>query len=157
GTYYLSTPGTAATLSQGWGQLTGNGVVGFVVYTLESYAGRPDQDGTSAATTATNRVLVPFDDTTGFATGVAVVNPTSSAETISVNIETDAGVVTQTQLPSIPANGQLAIVGATQFPSTVGHRGMAEFYVASGSISIAAFRFNPSLALTSLPVFQETG
>jgi hypothetical protein len=46
GTYYLSTPGTAATLSQGWGQLTGNGVIGFVVYTLESTGGRPDQDGT---------------------------------------------------------------------------------------------------------------
>ena len=157
GTYYLSTPGTAATLSQGWGQLTGTGVVGFVVYTLESYAGRPDQDGTSQATTAASRILVPFDNTTGFATGFAVVNPTGSAETISVNIETDTGAVTQTQLPSIPAAGQLALVAATQFPWTVGHRGMAEFYVSSGSISIAAFRFNPSLALTSLSTFPQTG
>jgi hypothetical protein len=158
GTVYLHTPGTAATLSQGWGQLTGAGVVGFVIYTYESYAGRPDQDGTSQATTAASRILVPFDCTTGFATGFAIVNPTGAAETISVNIETDDGTVTQTSLPSLPPNGQIAVVTATQFPVTVGHRGMAEFYVSSGgSVSIAAFRFNPTLALTSLPVFPQTG
>jgi hypothetical protein len=157
GTLYMHTPGTAATLSQGWGQLTGTGVTGFAIYTYESYSGRPDQDGTSLATTASSRILVPFDCTTGFATGFAIVNPTAAAEVISVNIETDSGQVTQTSLPSLPANGQIAVVTSTEFPATVGHRGMAEFYVSSGSISVAAFRFNPTLALTSLPVLPQTG
>ena len=157
GTLYLHTPGTAATLSQGWGELTGTGVVGYSIYTLGSYSGRPDQDGTAQAATATTRVLVPFDNTPGFATGMAIVNPTSAAETILVNIQTDAGAVTQTSLPLLPANGQVAIVTAQQFPATNGSRGMAEFYVPAGNLSIAAFRFNPTFALTSLPVFPQEG
>lgn len=157
GTFYLSTSGTASTLSQGWGQVTGVGVVGYVIYTLESYAGRPDQDGLAQATPAATRVLMPYDNTTGYSTGLAVVNPTGAAEGISVNIQTDAGVITHTTLPGVPAGGQIAVVTSQALPATSGSRGMIEFYVTSGTFSIAAFRFNPTLAFTSLPVLSQSG
>ena len=159
-TLYLHTPGTAPLLTQGWGQVNGSpGVFAFAIYTYGGIAGRPDQDGTSPAVSAATRILVPFDNTTGFATSMAIVNPTGSAETVSVNIQTDGGTITQTSLASpLPANGQLAFAIAQQFPATAGHRGVAEFYVSTGGgISIAAFRFNPTIALTSIPVVFTGG
>ena len=158
GTVYLHTPGTAAGLSQGWGQVAGPlGIVSYAVYTYESFAGRPDQDGTSQAVMPASRILVPFDNTPGFVTSLAIVNPTNSAEIVSVNIETDAGVITSASLPSLPPNGQMAFLTAQQIPATAGHRGVAEFYLSGGAMAIAAFRFNPTLALTSIPVIGATG
>lgn len=160
-TMYLHTPGTAPLLTQGWGQVSaGQGVFSFAIYTYGGIAGRPDQDGTSPGVSAATRILVPFDNTAGFATSMAIVNPSASAETVSVNIQTDNGTITQTSLPSpLPANGQLAFTMAQQLPATAGRRGVAEFYVAAAgsSISIAAFRFNPTIALTSIPVVFTGG
>jgi hypothetical protein len=45
----------------------------------------------------------------------------------------------------------------TLFVQTAGKSGLAEFYVSSGTISIIALRANPSGAITSAPVFFETG
>jgi hypothetical protein len=158
GTLYLHTQGTAVALSQGWCELNGSGVVGYAIYTYGASAGRPDQDGTSQALAASNRILVPFDNTSGFVTSVAIANPTSSPETVSVNIQTDAGAISQTALPSLPANGHLAFATPQQFPAAAGRRGLAEFYVPNGGdISIAAFRFNPGFALTSSSVFTQIG
>src|SRR5262249_19248909 len=141
GTLYMHTPGTAAALTQGWGKVTApSGVTAYAVYTYETFAGRPNQDGTSLAVAGTSRLLVPFDATTGYSTGIAIVNPTSAQETVSVNIQVDSGTVTQASLPSLPAGGQMAFSMASQFPAAAGHRGVAEFYVSPGTISIAAFR-----------------
>jgi hypothetical protein len=90
---------------------------------------------------------------------MAIVNPTGSSETVYVNIQNDDGVITQTTLTApLPANGQLAFALAQQFPVTAGHRGLAEFYVTTGGgIAISAFRFNPTIALTSVPVVLTGG
>ncbi len=158
GVLYIHTTGTAAALTQGWAQVNGSpGVNATAIYTYESFSGRPNQDGTSQASLGATRILVPFDATPGYSTGIAVVNPTGSAENISVNIELDSGAISQSSLPSLPPAGQTAFSIAAQFPATAGHRGQAEFYVSSGGIAIAAFRFNPTLALTSLPVYLASG
>ena len=100
GVLYIHTAGTAATLTQGWGQVTGSpGVNATAIYTYESFAGRPNQDGTAQAVAGATRILVPFDATPGYSTGLAVVNPTGSAENVSVNIELDSGVTSQSSLP----------------------------------------------------------
>ena len=46
---------------------------------------------------------------------------------------------------------------ATQFSFVAGHKGLAEFYVTNGSVAAAAFRINPTIALTSLPVVPANG
>ncbi len=117
GTIFLHTPGTAAALSQGWGLLTGTGVVGTAIYTYESYNGRPDQDGTSDATAPATRILVPFDNTNSFVTSMAIANPNATAETVNVNIKTDGGTVTTATLPS--PSCQRAI-GVYYRPATAG-------------------------------------
>src|SRR5580693_1381215 len=63
---FLHTLGTAAVLSQGWGQVNADlGIVGYVIFT-NRIPGLPNQDATAPAVAAANDVLVPYDDSTGF-------------------------------------------------------------------------------------------
>jgi hypothetical protein len=104
--------------------------------------------------------VVPFDNTNGLVTSIAVVNPMGSTETISVSFQTESGTITTGKLADIPSNGHMAFVLPTQFPALAGQRGLAEFYTSSagayinsGGISLIALRANSSLAFTSAPVY----
>lgn len=149
---FLHTPGTADTLSQGWGELNAAaGVSGYAIFTAQG------QDATAPAVSAASRILVPFDNTSDLVTAVAVANPNAGGETIQVNIKTSDGATTTGALPDMAALGHRAFVLPDQFPETKGKRGLAEFYVASGSFSTIALRFNPTSAFTSAPVYSQTG
>ncbi|HEY3738844.1 MAG TPA: hypothetical protein VGL53_03320 [Bryobacteraceae bacterium] len=154
---FLRTPGTATDLSQGWAELVADPrVVGYAIFTSQS-SGKPAQDSTAPAVSASSRILVPFDNSSGLITAIALVNPNGSAEPVSVNIRTSDGTTTTVSTPDLPAEGQITFLMPTQFPATAGKSGLAEFYVSSGTISIIALRANPSGAITSAPVFFETG
>lgn len=154
---FLHTPGTASTVFQGWAQvITTPGVVGYVVYTYSS-PGRADQDATAPAGFTASRILVPFDNTNGLITALAVVNPNPSSLSISANFKTMGGAVTTGSLPNIPGQGQMAFLMPNQLPGTAGLSGLAEFYTNSGSFAIIALRANPTGAFTSAPVYFETG
>ena len=63
-TLFLHTPGTSTTLTQGWGQVdAAAGVTGYAIFT--SRATGPAQDGTAPAVSASSRILVPFDNSSG--------------------------------------------------------------------------------------------
>jgi hypothetical protein len=156
-TLFLHTPGTAASLSQGWAELDADaGIVGYTIFT-NRVPGHPDQDGTAPAVSAASRILVPFDNSSGLVTALALVNPNSAAETISVNMRTTDGTTSTATLPSIPGSGQMAFVMTQQLPVSSGKSGLAEFYTTSGTFSIIALRANPTGAFTAAPVYFETG
>lgn len=154
-TLFLHTPGTAAAVAQGWGELdAGPGVVGYAIFTFKTES---TQDGTAPAVTAASRILVPFDNTAGLITAVAMANPNGSDESIQVNIRTSDGTTSTGALPQMPARGHRAFVLPDLFPETSGKRGLAEFYTTSGSFSTIALRFNPRQAFASAPVYPQTG
>jgi hypothetical protein len=156
-TMYLHTPGTAASLSQGWAVVNADaGIVAYVIFTSRN-PGRQDQDGTAIAAASTTRIFVPFDNSSGSVTSVGVVNPTGTSESISVNFRTANGTVSKAPLPSIPPNGHMAFSLPQQFPAIAGQSGLAEFYSTSSTFSVLALRFNPTGAFTAAPVYSETG
>jgi hypothetical protein len=155
-TLLLHTPGTAAVLSQGWGQLVADsGVVAYAIFTKRP-AGLPAQVGTSPAAASASGILVPFDNTNGNVAAVALANPSSASETISVNIRTTGGTITQGTPLTIPAQGHMTFTLPQQFTATAGQSGLAEFYTSSGTISMLALSFNPAGSLTTAPVYPET-
>ena len=160
-TVLLHTLGTGSTTSVGWAQMiVSPGIVAYAIFT-QRMAGHTDQDGTAPGGSVTQRVLVPFDNTGGSVTSVAMANPSSAAETVSVNIATEAGAVSQASI-SLPAQGHMAFALPDQLPATAGHSGLAEFYLGSGravlgNISMIALRFNPTGGFTTAPVYEQTG
>ena len=154
---YLHTNGTAAVLTQGWAELNADaGIMAYVIFT-NHVPGQQDQDATAPAVAATNRILVPYDDATGFTTAIAIVNPTATAQTISVGFRTTTGGVAFGTLPSVPPQGHMTFSLAQQFPIIAGHEGLAEFYSASGNFTMIALRFNPTNSSTAAPAFFQSG
>jgi hypothetical protein len=163
-TKFFHTLGAAPITSVGWAQVaaSGAGVAGVVAYAIftQRIPGRTDQDGTAPAAAGATRFLVPFDNSSGFTTAVAVANYSSSG-TINVNIQSDTGVISHDSF-TLPAQGHLAVALGQQFPSTAGQRGMAEFYIAgtgreAPALSMIALRFNATGAFTTAPVYAQTG
>jgi hypothetical protein len=156
-TLLLHTPGTAASLSQGWGQVVASpGVVAYAIFTKRP-VGLPAQVGTSPAAASASGILVPFDNTSGNVAAVAVANTGSTPETISVNLRTTGGTVTQGMPLTIPAQGHMTFTLPSQFTATAGQSGLAEFYTSSGTFSMLALSFNPAGSLTTAPVYSEAG
>jgi hypothetical protein len=156
-TVFLHTPGTATTLSEGWVQVqAGSAIVAYAIFT-QTVPGRTNQDGTALAATSTSRVLMPFDNANGFVTSMAITNPTSTGESITVGVQPVNGSAAQLSPITLPANGYLAFTLPQQFPSTLSQNGLLEFYSSTGSISLIALRFNPSGGFTASPVYAETG
>lgn len=154
---FLHTTGTAAALTEGWAELDADaGIVAYVVFTYR-LPGQQDDEGTAPAVAATNRILVPYDDSSGFVTGIAIVNPTAMAQDIAVGFQTTTGAVAFGTLPTVPPQGHMAFVLSQQFPIIAGHAGLAEFYSATGNLSMIALRFNPTLSFTAAPVYFQTG
>jgi hypothetical protein len=91
-TVFLQTPGTAANLTAGFGELIASpGVLAYAIFTLK-VSGGDNQDATALAVAPASQVLVPFYNTaTGFATSIAVVNASNSAETLSATLLLSSG------------------------------------------------------------------
>jgi len=157
-TVFLHTPGTAANTTIGWGQLLetdgAGAVVAYAIFT-QRVPGRTDQDGTAPAAAAASRFLVPFDNTSGAVSTMAIANTTSSSLTVNVGIRT-GNTITQPSSITLPAQGHASFAFPTQFTATAAQSGLAEFYSPSGSFSILALKFN-SGAFTTAPVYPESG
>jgi hypothetical protein len=166
-TILLHTPATSTITSTGWGAITaGPGVLAYAIFSA-SVPGGITQDGTGLALPGSSRFLVPFDQTSGSAVGLALANvsPTATAS-ITVAARTASGTTIQSTL-SVPALGHYAIdMGAPgSVPSALssiataisGQSGLMEIYTTSASLAVLTLRFNSTGAFTAAPVYAEAG
>jgi hypothetical protein len=156
GVVFLHTPGTAGATSEGWAKLQANAaVVAYAIFTWTN-PGQLTQYGTAPAAAGTSRALMPFDNTNGLVTSMALVNTTSASETISAGMQPASGQASQLPAITLPANGYMAFTLPQQFPTTAGQHGLLEFYSATGDFSLVALLFNQT-AFTTSPVYGESG
>ena len=154
GTAFAETPGTASALTQGWANVAGSGRIGVLTIFRQSVPGRPDSEGTVTGVQSGNRVFLPFDNTNGYVTGVAVAN-TNATQTLFVSMmfQTDSGSTATGSLP-LPPHGHMAFVLTSMFPTLAGFRGSIEFTASTPDIAVVGLRFSPTNSFTSLGVFQ---
>src|ERR1039457_4346844 len=150
-TFFLYTPGTSSTLTQGWGEaIASDGVQVYAVFRTT-----PGGQGTAPAVAIGNHVLVPYDNTAGNVTAMAVANPTNASETVSVSFQSAGGAISQASL-TIPANEHQAFTFPTQFAGTANGQGLAEFYAANGGFSLIGLLFDP-VGFSTAPAYPESG
>src|ERR1022692_1738213 len=150
-TFFLHTPGTSSTLTQGWGQATASDGVQIYAVFRTTAGGQ----GTAPAVTIGNHVLVPYDNTSGNVTSMAVANPTNASETVSVSFQSAGGAISRASL-TFPANGHQAFTFPTQFPGTANGQGLAEFYTANGGLSLIGLLFDP-VGFSTAPAYALSG
>lgn len=153
GTIFLHTPGTGSTLAEGWGQATVPD--GVQIYAVFGTAG--GGQGTAPAAPIGNHILVPYDNTNGNVTAIALANPTAASETVSVSFrKAGGGSIPQSSI-TLPANGHMAFLLGTQFTGTAGGDGLAEFYTANGAVSAIGLQSNPANFFTTAQVYPLSG
>ncbi len=138
----------------GSAQLTSNGnVSGFGIFRFEP-------NGQEAVVPMENRnassYVLPFDNTGGIATGVAVSNTSWQVVSVPVIIRDDTGAQIGTSAIPLAPNGHGAFVLANQFPQTEGIRGTLEFTTPAGAqISVLGIRSPPTHTFTTLPTLTR--
>ena len=153
GTVTLATS-DAGPLTQGWAQLDlpcCPDVGGYAVF-KQSVPGRPDFEAVVPfGRTFNARSLMMFDNTAGYATGIAIVSTSSFIDaTVTVAIRDEAGnriALDQFRLNRL--NKQVFVL-AERWPEAAGRKGSIEFSSSPGQISVLGLRFNSGGAFTSV-------
>ena len=151
GSRTIETQGTAANLIQGWGEvIAGKSINGTAIFRQHA-AGSVDTEGAvPLKASAGTHFLVPFDNTQGFVTAMAMLNP-ASAQTahVSITFRNENGQLISTESLVLAAGSRQAFVLPTQFPEVANLRGVAEF---SSPVEISALglRASPRYTLASI-------
>ena len=152
-TVTLTTAATS-TLVQGWGRLDipcCPDVAGFAVF-RQRVQGRPDFEAvTPLADSYSSRSFLAFDNTGGFSTGIALVNPSSySSSVVTVNVRNENGDRVLLEQVTLPRLSKDVFSLPERFPVTDGKKGTIEFTSSPGQFSVLGLRFNPGGAFTSI-------
>lgn len=151
GSRTIETQGTASNLIQGWAEVVaGKSINGTAIFRQHA-AGSVDTEGAvPLKTSAGTHFLVPFDNTQGFVTAMAMLNP-DSAQTahVSVTFRDENGQLISTGSLVLVAGTRQAFVLSSQFPEVANLRGVAEF---SSPVEVSALglRASPRYTLASI-------
>jgi hypothetical protein len=146
-------PGSSATLV-GWAEIISSGpVAGFAIFRQRSVDGR-DAEGTAPLeTNRSSRLVLPFDNSAGFVTGVALVNLSAEAVIINATIRDDNGAQIDLQAVALPPMGHTSFSVADRFSITRGRRGIIDFQnTGGGAVAGLGLRFSPLGSFTSIPI-----
>lgn len=154
GTTFAETPGNSPSLLQGWAEVASTGRIGVTAIFRTLTAGQPASEAAVTGVSSGNRIILPFDNTQGFVTGVAVANTNPSQPlTIPLVFQLDDGSEIGGSL-FLPARAHTAFNLATRFPVLAGARGSILFAASSPDITVVGLSFNPNGSFASLASFQ---
>jgi hypothetical protein len=148
-------PNTQPTQT-GWAQLISSGNVSGHAVFAQSVGSGLQEAVVQIETHNPAAFVLPFDNTAGYDTGVAVANISTSAANVKVIVRDGTGATLQTQTLTLPAQGQTSFNLASRYSQTVKKLGTVEFDTpAGGQISVLGLRFNPTGAFSTVPPLGE--
>ena len=146
----------AGSLQTGWARLDydGESRIGGVVSFRQRVAGRPDFESSVTLTREDEApAYLPFDNTLGAVTTLAITNPSSSDNTdLQLRFWDSSGREITTRNITLSAGTTTAFSIPDQFPELVGRSGQLRIQGSSGSLSTLALRFNSSGSFSTVPV-----
>ena len=154
GTTFAESPGTSSALQQGWAEIASSGKIGVRAIYQFSAGGARDSLGTEVAAASTTSVSMPFDNTQGNATAIAVANtnPTQPL-TVSMLFATDGGVKSTVSLLLQP-HTQQTFVSAAMHPAIADTRGSLTFTTATADMAVVGLQFTAAGQFTWAGAFQ---
>jgi hypothetical protein len=154
GSIQVETEALLAGTAVGWAEVQSTvPVSGYAIFRQRGGDGR-DSEGTSPMETRTRPILiVPYDNTSGFATGAAVVNLASAPVLVTLIARDDRGVEILRDSIALSANGHTSFSIPDKYPGLSGLLGQIELQSPNvAGISALGLRFSPTLSFTSIPV-----
>jgi Putative Ig domain len=154
GSFFAQSMGPTDPLLQGTAQILSTGRVGVMAILKRTITGVPDSEATVVAMPPGDNIFMPYDNTLGFVTSIAISNNNATqALSTSMTVTSDSGAQSQVTV-SIPAQGHLAFVLPTTYPVTANTRGSLRFSTTSPDLFVVGLSFGPNNSFTSLSSFQ---
>jgi hypothetical protein len=155
GARFLQTDGTAVALSQGWAELLTSDSIGGTAVFRQTVPNAPNSEGAVAilsGASTVRRMVVPFDNTQDFSTGIAIVNsdPVKSAN-VTATFRGESGNTLLTAPIPLTSRGQIPFEVKKIYPALSSARGSVEFSDPSVELFGLGLRFSPLNTFTSLP------
>ena len=153
-TLQISLGAQIPSLATGWARVLSLGPIGGFAIFRTSSANSPVSEGTvPLQSQAVSAITIPYDNTGGFATGVALANLSTSSAILTATSWDASGNQLGTQNITVAAGGHTSFVASTQFPETAGVSGILVFQSSSAGIAGLGLRFSPFGTFTSVPTF----
>ena len=152
----IDSGGTDPTEFKGSTQLISDGNIG--AYAVFKNVNSQQEAVVPLETRSAASYLLAFDNTRGYANGVAVSNLTNQAVNVQVRLRyAQTGAPIGPFLLQLQPRQHTSFLLANQFPLTAQHAGTLEFATPfGGQIAVLGIRVNPDGAFTSIPPLQST-
>ena len=138
----------------GWVELqAAKGVIGFAVLRLKLAPDRNAEAMLAFEQREGSAFLLPYDNSNGFQTGIAVTNqsPYSPAD-LTLVLRDEAGNTLSTESLSLPVRGHTSFSIGDKYSALSGRRGTVEVRSSSGGrVNVLGLRFSPFGSFTSVP------
>jgi hypothetical protein len=140
-----------ATTVVGWADVVSSGPVnGYAIFRTTS-GGLPSEGTVPLQTQFTSKLVLPYDNTAGFVTGVAIANLSTSGTVTAVMYDQN-GTLLGAQSINIPGNGHASFVLPERLPLTAGKQGIVIWQSTGGNgLSGLGLRFSSVGTFTSVP------
>jgi hypothetical protein len=157
GTAVIEAQNVGSTINQGYASVTlPAGVSAYGVF-RQIVPGRLDQEalvGLKSANTTSSTLT--WDDTSPISTSIAMVNPSTTAATVTITVwDTNGNVIGTSSQGLQPgtkiANSMRDFLGLS---GMAGQRGSAQFSVTTGNVAVLGLRFG-NTAFTNIPVIEQ--
>jgi hypothetical protein len=96
---------------------------------------------------------LPFDNTAGFQTGIALANQSAATQSVTVTLIDQNGVQLSSSPVSLAAYGHMSFFLSTQFPKSVNQLGIMQVQGAAGVTGVG-LRMSPQGSFTSIPIIR---
>jgi hypothetical protein len=158
GSLWIDTQGNSAQLWEGWAEVTSNANInGFAIF-RHVFSGSGDSEGAVPFTTpGGTRFLIPFDNTNGFVTSLAMVSPDSTQVQVTGTFRDPSGqpVMLLSGSNSLFLTGHIAFALTDPTPFDVPGSGVADFTTTGTELFGIGLLFNPTNSFTSLPILKK--
>jgi virginiamycin B lyase len=145
GVAYARTLGSASALQQGWAEIASTGRIAVTAMYQFAASGISGLETSAIATPSGSSVFVPFDNTGGHATAIALAN-SNSAQTLTISLQflTDTGSRSTASIVLAP-RAHLTFVVPQAYPAVSGARGSINFTASSPDIVVMGLWQGPAV------------
>jgi len=152
-TLLISMGEQAASTVVGWADVQSTAVLGgYAIFRWTPQSGSPEEGTVPLQGQFPSTFTLPYDNTAGFVTGVALANLSPAAASVTATAWDDSGNELGRQTVELGGSGHTSFDLPTGIPQTAGRFGVVTFAsTATGGIAGVGLRFSPFGTFTSVP------
>jgi hypothetical protein len=154
-TLTISTGDQIPSTFVGWADVLSSGSVsGFAIFRQTTANGTASEGTVPLQGQFPSKIVLPYDNTAGFVTGVAISNLSTVSVTVTATIWDQNGFQLSVQSIALPGNGHTSFAFPDRLGVTAGKQGIVAFQSSgSGGLTGLGLRFSPFGTFTSVPTF----